>query len=126
MNNFKKLSIAIAGTALAGTLALSGSAFASNGDATGTPSPEKIAKVCARVDDIDARIDQAKARIAERITKLQERRATAEAAGHDKVVKNIDRRLERLQKLSDKIVAKEAKFDTFVSKHCDAPAPADA
>lgn len=125
MNSIKKLSIAIAGTALAGTLALGGSAFASSADTSGTPSPERIAKICARADDIDARIEHAKTRIADRIATLQEHRAKAETAGHDKVVERIDRRIQRLQKLNDTIAAKEAKFDTFVSNHCDA-APADA
>lgn len=125
MNISKKVIAAAAGLLAAGTFAV-GVASAAGTDTTvpnDTPTqlPAKLtpAEKCAKQDEIAARVAHAKQRIADRVAKLQARRAEALAKGHTKVVARIDHRLARLQKISDRIDARYARYQAWVAANCD-------
>jgi hypothetical protein len=125
MNSKSKLTAGFAGIVLAGTLAFGAVASAQdNGDGSGNARrhlPRLTAEQkCERHDEIVARADEVQQKIADRVVALQERRATADAAGDTEAVARIDRRLARMEQLSTKITARLAKFETWTIEHCTA------
>ena len=120
MKQSMKYSIGITSILLAGTLGLGTMAFASEGDgSTGGGRPRLTdEQKCANQDEIAAKAAAAKERIATRVATLTEKRAAAEAAGQTDVVARIDKHLARLAKLSDRIDARLAKFQTWAAENC--------
>jgi hypothetical protein len=125
MNVSKKIVATAAGLLAAGTFAV-GIASAAGTDTTvptvptNQPTHAKLtpAEKCAKQDVIAAKVATAKQRIADRKAKLEARRATALANGHTKIVARIDQRLAHLQKLSDRIDARYARYTTWVAANC--------
>lgn len=127
MKKSSKLTIGFTSVVLAGSLAFGAAAFAGGNDGTGT-GPGNIGgrthqtltpeQKCAKQSEIEAKAADAQQRIADRIATLQERRTEAEAAGHTDRVANIDRRIARLQHLSDRITQRLAKYEAWVAANC--------
>lgn len=125
----KQLATGFSSFVLAGTLAV-GVASASGGEGTDpgningrshqTLTPEQK---CAKQSEIEAKAAKAQQRIADRIATLQDRRAQAEAAGHADRVANIDRRIARLQQLSERIQARLDKYEAWVADNCPVSTP---
>lgn len=120
MNTTKKVTITIAGAALAGILTIGASASASGptGGTDGARRP-RAEYICAHQSEISDRLAKTKTRIEERIVKLTERRAQAEEAGKTDAVARIDKRLERLNNLLDRVTKRAAQLPTWVAAHCD-------
>ena len=121
MKQRTKYSIGIASIVLAGTLGLGTMAFASEGDdGTGGGRRPRFTdeQKCDHQDEIAAKAAAAQERIAARNATLTEKRATAEAAGDTTLVARIDKHLARLEKLSDRIDTRLAKFQTWAAENC--------
>lgn len=118
----RTLAVAFGSIVLAGTLAFGAVASAQgNEDGTGRHRPRLTAEEkCERHDEIVTRAGELQEKIADRVIALGERRATAEAAGDTDAVARIDRRLERIERLSTKITDRLAKFETWTVEHCTA------
>ena len=112
--------IAVSGTVLAGTLALGAAATAAGDDEGGaTRRPQLTTEErCAKSDEIILRAGELQAKIDERIPMLETRRAEAEAAGEAARVERLDRRLARLQRVSERIPERIATVETWVAEHC--------
>lgn len=119
MNITKKVTLMVSGAALAGLLALGASASAagpaSGADATLHP---RAAYVCTHQSEISDRLANAKTRIDERIATLTDRRAQAEQAGHSAVVTRIDKRLQRLNNMLDRVTVRATQLPVWVAAHC--------
>ena len=125
MNNTRKLTAGFAGIVLAGTLAFGAVASAQDNSDGASNARRHLPRMtaeqkCERHDEIVARAGEAQQKIADRIVALQERRAEAEAAGETEAVARIDHRISRMEKLSTKITARLAKFETWTVEHCTA------
>jgi hypothetical protein len=134
MNLNKKLIAGAAGLLAAGTFAVGVASAAGTDTGTGTGTgttvpPTSIvagkhlpkltpAEKCAKQDEIAARVATAKQRIADRKAKLEARRVTAVANGNTQAVTRIDQRLARLQKISDRIDARYARYQKWVAANC--------
>ena len=122
MKQSTKYSIGVTSILLAGTLGLGTMAFAGEGDGStggGRPRPRLTdEQKCDNQDEIASKAAAAQERIAARVATLTEKRAAAEAAGQTDVVARIDKHLARLAKLSDRIDARLAKFQTWVAENC--------
>ena len=118
MQHRNKLLVGFTAVVLSGTFAFGAVASASgNGDGEGR-SQLTTAEKCAKVDDVEAHVAHLQQRISERTATLQERRATAEANGHADRVANIDRRLERLAKISARLTTRLSKVETWAAANC--------
>ena len=122
MRKSTKYSIGFTSIMLAGTLGLGTMAFASGGDdgtGGGRNRPHLTdEQKCNNQDEIAAKAAAAKERIATRVATLTEKRAAAVAAGDTEAVARIDKHLARLAKLSDRIDARLAKFQTWAAENC--------
>jgi hypothetical protein len=126
MQQRSKYAMSIAGVVLAGTLAVGAVASASgNGDGDGLGARRHhrhltLEQKCEHQDDIATKVATAQERIATRIATLQDKRATAETAGDTELVAKIDHRIERLNKLSERITTRYGTFQVWASEHCPA------
>jgi hypothetical protein len=134
ITNTRKFAVGISSLVLVGTFAFGIASAADNGSSTTvTAAPattvvadHKIPKLpkltaaekCAKQDEIAARVATAKQRIADRKAKLEARRVTAVANGNTQAVTRIDQRLARLQKISDRIDARYARYQKWVAANC--------
>ena len=123
MKQHTKYSIGITSIVLAGTLGLGTMAFASgDDDGTGTGGGRQHRftdqQKCDHQDEVAAKAAAAQQRITDRVAVLTEKRAAAEAAGETVKVAKIDKHLARLAKLSDRIDARLAKFQTWAAENC--------
>lgn len=121
MNTTKKILISVSGAAVAGILTIGATASAA-GPVGGTEHvrEDRAEYICNHQTEIADRLSKAEARINERIDTLTTRRAEAEAAGHTRVVARIDRRLERLHKLLDRVTNRATQLPVWVAAHCEA------
>jgi hypothetical protein len=120
MNTTKKILISVSGAALAGVLTIGATASAADPvGGTGSVRPDRAEYICNHQTEIGDRLAKIEARINERIATLTDRRAQADQAGHTRVVARIDRRLERLHKLLDRVTARAAQLPVWVAAHCD-------
>lgn len=119
MNITKRVIITVSGAALAGvlTIGVSASAAGPNGG-TGGARHQRAEYVCNHQSEISDRLAKAETRIEERIAKLTERRAQAVEAKTDAVAR-IDKRLERLNNLLDRVTKRATQLPTWVAAHCD-------
>ncbi len=122
MNKPRTLAISFGSIVLAGTLAFGAVASAAgDDDGTGRRHPRLSAEEkCERHDEIVSRAEALQEKIADRVVALGERRAEAEAAGDTEAVERIDRRLDRMDRVSTKIDDRLTKFETWTSEHCTA------
>jgi hypothetical protein len=120
MNITKKVTITIAGTAMAGVLTFGATAFAAgaNGGNSGTGQHPRKEYICAHQTEVADHLAQAKTRIAERIAMLTERRSQAEAAGKTDAVARIDKRLERLNKRLGRVTKRAEQLPAFIEANC--------
>ena len=127
MNTTKKILISVSGAAMAGILTIGATASAA-GPVGGTDNvrEDREEYICNHQTEIADRLSKAEARINERIDNLTTRRAEAEAAGHTKIVARIDRRLERLHKLLDRVTKRATQLPVWVAAHCEAAAASGA
>ena len=121
MNITKKVTLTVAGAALAGILAFGASASAAAGPLSGTDGvrQNRVEYICNHQSEISDRLAKATTRIDDRVATLTERRAQAEQAGNKAAVARIDKRLERLNNLLDRVAKREAQLPTWVAAHCD-------
>jgi hypothetical protein len=125
MNITKKILISVSGAAVAGILTIGASASAAGPvGGTGNVRTDRADYICTHQTEIADRLSKAETRINERITTLTAKRAEAEQAGHTKVVARIDKRLERLHKLLDRVTNRATQLPTWVAAHCNAPTAA--
>ncbi len=125
MNKRSKYAIGIASVVLTGTLAVGAVASAAgNGDGIGFGRRHHVhltdQQKCDHQDDIAAKVTTAQDKIATRVSTLQDKRAEAEAAGETDRVANIDRRLDRLSKVSERITTRYGEFQTWAADNCAA------
>lgn len=117
-----KYTIGVTSIVLVGTLGIGAVAFAGDEDGTGGGRRNRPAltdeQKCERQDEIAERASAAQDRIAARVATLTEKRVAAEAAGETDKVANIDKRLARLAKLSDRIETRLATFQTWAAENC--------
>lgn len=120
MKQRTKYSIGITSIVLAGTLGLGTVAFAGGGDDDGGRHRPRLTaeQKCEKQDEIAAKAAAAQQRIADKVAVLNEKKAAAEAAGETEKVARIDKHLARLDKLSDRIAARLAKFQTWAAENC--------
>lgn len=120
MNKPRTFAAAFGGIVLAGTLAFGAVASAGgNEDGTGRNRPRLTAEEkCERHDEIVSRAATLQEKIADRAIALGDKRAEAEAAGDTEAVARIDRRLERIERLTTKITDRLAKFEAWTVEHC--------
>ncbi|MBI4885346.1 MAG: hypothetical protein HY826_14960 [Actinobacteria bacterium] len=121
MNKGLKYTISVTSITLASALGLG--AVASAAGSASTSGARQISELtteqkCEKQAEIVARATAAQERIAAQVAKLTEKRAAAEAAGETEKVARIDKRLERLAKLSDRIAARLAKFQAWAAENC--------
>jgi len=123
MKQHTKYTIGITSIVLAGTLGLGTMAFAGGSDdgtGGGRRNHPRLTdeQKCNSQDEIAAKAAAAQERIAVRVATLTEKRVAAEAAGETEKVARIDKQLARLAKLSDRIDARLAKFQTWTAENC--------
>jgi hypothetical protein len=120
MKTTKKILISVSGAALVGVLTIGTTASAA-GPTGGTDNvrQDRAEYLCNHHTEIGDRLSTAETRINERITTLTEQRAQADEAGHTKVVARIDKRLERLNKLLDRVTNRAEQLPVWVAAHCD-------
>jgi hypothetical protein len=122
MNITQKVITSISGVALAGVLTFGATASAADpgdDDGTGNGNHPRAEYICNHQSEISARLAKAKTRIEERITKLTERRAEAVEAGNTDAVARIDKRVERLNRLLDRVTKRATQLPVWVAAHCD-------
>lgn len=123
MNKRSKYAIGIASVVLTGTLAVGAVASAAGtGDGIGRRHHIHLTdeQKCDHQEDIAAKVTSVQEKIATRVSTLQDKRAEAQAAGETDRVTNIDRRLDRLAKVSERITAKYGEFQTWAADNCAA------
>ncbi|MDP9463983.1 MAG: hypothetical protein M3P52_05120 [Actinomycetota bacterium] len=120
MNITKKVIITVSGAAVAGILTLGASASAAEPDGgTDGARHRRGEYVCNHQSEISDRLAKVTARIEERIARLTERRAQADEAGKSVAVARIDRHLERLDNLLDRVTTRTTQLPVWVAAHCD-------
>jgi hypothetical protein len=108
---FRKL---IAGTAMAGALALgvAGTAGAASTTATGSAGTgATAATLCARLPNVESRIHTYEGKVAASLPKAEAREAKAKAAGRTKLADAIAKRITRVQNRESKLNARLAKAE---------------
>ncbi|MCB0955520.1 MAG: hypothetical protein KDB06_13145 [Ilumatobacter sp.] len=123
----KKHLIGFSAIVLAGSLGIATVASASEGDGTGpgagrgrrgdAPALTDEQK-CEHQDQIVERANNMLARMQEREAKVEEFRATAEAAGETNLVERLDTVLERMAGRQDKVETRIAEFQSWAGEHC--------
>jgi hypothetical protein len=127
----KKLWTGVAVATLAGVAGIGGAQAASAADDPAIPaSPteqarpngrsDRAAKVCERLDDIEATMAHHLDQIATRQTWLTTKREQAVAAGRDKLVERIDRASARLTERTTKVHDRIDRLETWAAEHCPA------
>lgn len=130
MNKHSKYALGFAGIVLAGTLTVGMASAAGNGDGEGNgrwhhPQLTDEQK-CEYRDRIEARVDDAQVRIEERLATLADNKAEAEAQGNDVVAARIERRIERLTKIQQRIADRYAQYEEWADANCStADVPVD-
>jgi len=120
MRQRSKYTLGITSIVLVGTLGLGAVASASDDGSGGRGGRPRLTdeQKCEKQDTIVERATAAQQRIADRVATLTEKRAAAEAAGETDKVAKIDKGLARLAKLSDRIDARLATFQTWAAENC--------
>jgi hypothetical protein len=119
MNMTKK----IGAVALTAALALGGAtaAVAADGSGGGSGSADRdalIAKVCEHKDEIVPRLTDVQTRVGERINTLEQRRQEALDAGHPRIANRIQRRLDRLHRIADRVANRLEQAPAWIAEHC--------
>ncbi len=117
----KKLSAVVTGTVVAAAIGLGSmaSAAAPADVAVRTASTTNVQAKCDREPAITQRYDHTHANITKRIANLQTRHDKAVAAGHEKIAKRLQRVIDRLEKLDQRITTKYDKYETWVQANCN-------
>lgn len=123
MNRTVKHAIGIGSIVLAGTLAVGSIASAAGRDDDGGIGRRHRIHLtdeqkCDRQQQIGERVAKVQQRIAERLAELGDRRDAAEAEGDTELVAQLDRRIERVTTLQERVDARYAGYQTWVSEHC--------
>lgn len=108
--------------ALAGSLAIGGTAFAAGGDGSG-PTGGRAAKICNHLDEIDDWLNSRITEVQHRIDFFTTMRAKAEAAGKTNLVARIDTALGRLNDRLPRLQGRLSEIDTWAASHCEATTP---
>jgi hypothetical protein len=122
MNITKKVIITMSGAALAGVLIFGAAASASGPDGNNGGANRdhpRAEYVCDHQSEISDRLAKAKTRIGERIATLADRRTQADEAGNSDAVARIDRRLERLDSVLDRVTKRATQLPVWVAANCD-------
>jgi hypothetical protein len=119
MNITKKVTITVAGAAMAGVLTFGAVASAAGPDSTSTGQQPRKEYICAHQTEVADHLAEAKTKIAERIAKLTERRTQAATAGKTDAVAKIDKRLAHLSKRLDKVTKRAEQLPAFIAANCN-------
>ena len=112
--------IAIAAAAGALTVSAGATAFAAGASATEPGGGPKAEFACAHVHEIEAQQQAHLDLLAGRLHLLQEADAAATAGGHDAAAARIERRIGRTNERIAAVTARQGKFATWASSHCNA------
>jgi hypothetical protein len=74
---------------------------------------------CDREPQVTARYDKAHAAATTRIAKLQARHDKAVAAGHTKLANRLQREIDRVKKLDQRITVRYDKYEAWVAANCN-------
>ena len=121
MQRHTRFTMVIAGTALAGTLALGAVAAAdddSRGDRRGRFTRLSDEQKCEHSDRILERAAALQLRLDDLALTLDELRVAATADGDTSAVERYDRQLLRIERVAERVDARVAGFDTWVMEHC--------
>ena len=121
MNITKKLSAVATGTVLATAIGL-GSMASAAAPTVETARPTTTVDVqakCDREPTITERYQQAHAKLTKRIANLQTRHDKAVAAGHEQLAQRLQRVVDRVKKLDQRITTRYGKYETWVQANCN-------
>jgi hypothetical protein len=118
-----KISKKIGAVALTTAITLGGATAAVAADGSDGPSGDGgraavIATICEHKDEIITRLTVAQTKISERIATLDQRLEEAKDAGHPRVAARIERRIERLNKLSARVAKRLENAPAWIAEHC--------
>ena len=119
--NIKKISAVITGTVVAAAIGVGSmaSAAAPADVAVRTTATATVQAKCDREPAITERYDHAHANLTKRIAHLQARHDKAAAAGHEKLAKRLQRVIDRVQQLDQRITTKYDRYETWVQANCN-------
>ena len=122
MQQHSKLVLGFTAIVLSGTLAFGAVASAAgSGDGDGDGRPQLTTEEkCEKSVELEAKATERLEKISERTAALQTKRAEAEAAGDTAKVERLDRRLEVLAKVAERIQQRMTKLETWVAANCAA------
>jgi len=123
MQRHTRFTIAIAGAALAGTLALGAVADASGDDSGRSDRRGRVPRLtdeqkCEQRDRITDRSTALQLRLDGLVLTVGELRAAAETAGDTEAVERYDRQLARVERISERVDARTEHFEVWVAEHC--------
>ncbi len=120
MNITKKLSAVATGTVLATAIGLGSMASAAAPTVeTAPPTTVSVQAKCDREPTITERYQQAHAKLTKRIANLQARHDKAVAAGHEHVAQRLQRVIDRVKKLDQRITTRYGRYETWVQANCN-------
>ena len=102
-------------------IVLSGAVASAAGSGDGDSRPQLTTEEkCEKSVELEAKATERLEKISERTAALQTKRAEAEAAGDTAKVERLDRRLEVLAKVAERIQQRMTKLETWVAANCAA------
>jgi TolA-binding protein len=125
----KKITTFVAGLALAGTVAIGGTAFAAgNGSGGSSTDPTgatggRAAKICANQATLDQLLQAQITEIQHRIDYFTNIKSIATSAGKTKLADRAQKRIDDLQTRLTKTKDKLSKLDTWAASHCTNGSP---
>ena len=120
MQQHSKLVLGFTAIVLSGTLAF-GAVTSAAGSGDGDSRPQLTTEEkCEKSVELEAKATERLAKVNERTAALQTKRAEAEAAGDTAKVERLDRRLEVLAKVAERIQQRMTKLETWVAANCAA------